>query len=420
MESFPKELALQLYNTLRRKQEIFKPRNHAQVKIFTCGPSIYKRPHIGNYRTFLYEDILIRYLEYLGYKINRIINFTDVEDKGINEAAKQNRPLKKLTEEAAAYFFKDVKLLKIKVPTKIPDSASGVKQAVKIIQALIKKGYAYWYQGDVYFDPLKKKDFGKLFHLDMSQWPKKKVRFKRDNYDDNRWNFGDFILWHGYKEGETISWPTSIGRGRPAWHIQDPAIISELLGSQVDINCGGIDNIYRHHDYTIAIMEVFSGKTYANYYLHGEHLYVDGKKMSKSHGNIIYPDDLINKKFKPEQVRFFLGMTKHYRKKLYFTLARFKERVRFFDSLKKLIETLINAKTFSLDPHPSIDVLIQQMSKEFEQHMNNDLQVAAAIRALYKILIKLTKKHQQRPLTRLQQRNIKNTLKKINKVLNIF
>ena len=410
---------MRLTNTMSLKQEVFKPHNQQEVKMFSCGPSIYRRPHIGNYRTFIYQDTLQKYLEYLGYKIKRLIVFTDIEDKGISEAFKQKRALKELTQEAAAHFFKDVKLLQIKLPATIPNSTSSVYPAVNIIETLIKKNYAYWHQGDVFFDPLKKKDFGKLFGLDMKRWPKKKMRFKRDNYDDNRWNLGDFILWHGYKKGESIYWDTKIGKGRPAWHIQDPAIILKKLGEQVDLNCGGIDNIYRHHDYTIAIMEAISGKPYAQYYLHGEHLYVNGKKMSKSQGNIIYPSDLIEKNYKPTHLRFFLGMTKHYRKKLYFTFDRFKKQASYLDMFNKLASELIKkTKVISQKANGRVDGLIKKVITEFERNMNDDLNVAGAIKSIYQLLLKLDQ--DRNSLTMSQRRELKQNLKKVNKVLNVL
>ena len=326
---------------MSRSKETFRPRDQHEVKIFTCGPSIYRRPHIGNYRTFLYEDIVVRYLTYRGYRVNRVINFTDVEDKTISEAKEKHQRMKELTDEVASHFYSETKLLKIKLPPKIPSSATSVQQAAKLIKELIRKGYAYWYEGNVFFDPLKKKDLGKSPHrLDMSTWPKRKGRFKHDTYNGNRWNRGDFILWHGHKEGDAASWDTEIGKGRPSWNIQYPAMISENLGDQVDINCGGIDNIYRHHDYNIAIMEAYTGKSYANYYLHGEHLIVDGKKMSKSHGNILYPDELIADGHRAEHLRFFLIATKHYRKKLNFTVEALNERAKRLDDLKATVKEL--------------------------------------------------------------------------------
>lgn len=306
---------LKLYNTMSRKKEVFKPLEEKKVKMFTCGPSIYQRPHIGNFRSFLYEDVLHRYLEYLGYDVERVLNFTDVEDKAIAEAKKRGTTLTEVTNRAADKFFEDAKFLRVKPPTHNPRSSTTIDQAVHLIKVLLEKGYAYWHEGDVFYDPLEFKGFGKLYGLDMSRWPKKKRRFRKDTYTGTRWNLGDFILWHGYKEGDEVYWGTEIGRGRPAWNIQDAAIATKYLGFEMDISCGGVDNLYRHHDYTIAVAEAVSGREYARYWLHGEHLLVDGKKMSKSRGNIVYPDSLLEQGYSPEHIRCYL-ICGHYRKKM--------------------------------------------------------------------------------------------------------
>lgn len=291
---------LELHNTLTKKKEVFKPLKDKKIKMFTCGPSIYQKPHIGNYRTFLYEDILHRYFEYLGYEVERVLNFTDVEDKAITEAERENIPLKKLTDGIARKFFKDARLFKMKDATYYPRSSTSIDQAVHLIEILIKKGYAYWHEEDVFYDPLKFEGFGRLFGISMQRWPKRRKRFRMDTYPGMRWNLGDFILWHGYRNGDKVYWDTSIGRGRPAWNIQDSAMATEHLGFEIDIVCGGIDNLYRHHDYMIAVTEAVSGKKFSRFWLHGEHLLVDGKKMSKSKGNVLYLDDLLEKRVQPE------------------------------------------------------------------------------------------------------------------------
>ena len=183
------------------------------------------------------------------------------------------------------------------MPERIPRSSTSVEQAVYLIRKLLEKGCAYRHKGDIFFDPLKFEGFGKLFRLDMSKWPKTRKRFKQDTYPGRRWNLGDFILWHGCRKGDKVCWDTEIGRGRPSWNIQDPAMISETMGYSLDIFCGGIDNLYRHHDYNIAVMESVSGKELSRYWLHGQHVLVGGKKMSKSLHNIVYPEDLLAQGF---------------------------------------------------------------------------------------------------------------------------
>jgi cysteinyl-tRNA synthetase len=272
---------LKLHNTMTRKKEIFKPREKGKVKIFTCGPSIYQRPHLGNYRTFLYEDILVRYLEYLGYDVMRVLNFTDIEDKAVEEAEKEGIDVKELTENVADTFYRETELLHIKSPTFNPRSSTSVDQAVFMIKALLKNKKAYWHEGDVFYDPLKFQGFGRLYGLDMSRWPKKKVHFKKDTYSGMRWNLGDFILWHGCREGEKVCFDKELGSGRPSWNVQDPAMATKYLGYKIDIHCGGIDNLYRHHDYNLAVVEGVSGKTFSHFWLHGEHLLLNGRRCQR-------------------------------------------------------------------------------------------------------------------------------------------
>ena len=338
---------LRLFNTLTRRQELFKPREDLKVKMYTCGPSTYQRAHIGNYRTFLYEDVLQRYLEYSGYKVKRLITLTDVEDKAIAQAKKENRTVAELTTQNEEEFFRDFELLKIKVPDYTVSASTVVDQAVNLIKTLVAKGLAYWHTHEgaenAYFDPLKFRGFGKLAHLDMSRWPRKKRRFHKDTYLGSPWNRGDFILWHGCKEGESVCWKTEVGAGRPAWNIQDAAMVTKHLGFSIDVACGGVDNLVRHHDYTIAVAEGASGEEFARYWLHGAHLFVDGKKMSKSRGNVYYPADLLAKGFRKDHVRFFL-IYGQYRKKLNFTWEKLAETSRKLDMLKHMVKDLESRK----------------------------------------------------------------------------
>ncbi len=381
---------LKLYNTMSRSKETFKPMLPGKVKIFTCGPSTYKRPHIGNYRSFLYEDILVRYLMYLGYEVDRVINFTDVEDKAIVEAEHEGRNVEDVTAEVHEHFFHETGLLSILLPDEIPRSSTSVNEAVDIVKKLVEKGVAYWYKGNVFFDPLKHKGFGRLFGLDMSNWPKHKVRFKRDTYNGNRWNKGDFILWHGQmnQTDRSAYWDTEIGPGRPAWNIQDPAMIVQRLGKQIDINCGGIDNIYRHHDYNIAVMETYSGLNFANYFLHGEHLIVDGVPMSKSRGNILYPDDLFDEGYEPNHLRFFLIYT-HYRKKLNFTRENFRKTSAKLDEFRKMTGELLGSASREGEKNGELQRLVSEIPDIFQQRMDDDLSVGAAFDDVFEQLKKI-------------------------------
>ena len=367
---------LRIYNTMTRRKEVFRPRTPGVVKFFTCGPSIYQRPHLGNYRTFLYEDILERYLGYRGYRVERVLPFTDVEDKAIAQAEKEGMSLTELTGRVAEVFFREACLLRLKPPTWNPRSSTTVESAVGIIERLVEEGIAYRHGPDIFFDPLKVPGFGRLFRLDMARWPEKKRRFRKDTYPGNQWNYGDFILWHGARKGETVVWETRIGRGRPSWNIQDPGMVIPFLGSSIDIHAGGIDNLYRHHDYNLAIVEALTGREYARYWMHGEHLLLDGRKMSKSRGNIVYLPDLVSQGCTPEEVRFFL-IYGHYRDRLDMTrenLEAARGSLRSFRSLAGEIREA--AGEFSgpvTGPFPA-----HPLEDRFRERMDDDLDVKGA------------------------------------------
>jgi len=388
-----------------------------QVKMYTCGPSTYQQAHIGNYRTFLFEDMLQRYMEYLGYSVKRLITLTDVEDKAIAEAKKEKLTIEELTRKNEAVFFQDFKLLKIKTPDYAIRASSAVDQAAKLIAQLLEKGDAYWYTykgaKNVYFDPLKFKGFGKLAHLDMSKWPKKKRRFHKDTYPGTPWNMGDFIIWDGCKQ-DAVCYAAPIGSGRPAWNIQDAAIVTKHLGFTIDVACGGIDNLVRHHDYTLAIAEAVSGKEFSPYWLHGGHLFIDGKKMSKSTGNVYYTSDILKKGFSGEQLRFFLTYGP-YRKKLNFTFEKLTETSRKLDSFKSMIKGLQKPKPDKPNTETETERVKGSIVSVFEKGMNNDLDVKTAFDGLYETISELHKMREA--LSVKDVKNIINDLRRIDSVL---
>lgn len=410
---------LRLCNSMTRRLEEFQPLDNKKVTVFTCGPSIYQLPHIGNYRTFLYEDILVRYLEYLGYRVERVLFITDVEDKAIAEAQKKHVPLQHLTEMNIKAFLKEFKELGSKEPTSIAKSSTSVKQAVQIIGTLLNKGYAYKYKSNIYYDVLKFKGFGRLYRLDMSRWPKEKRRFHKDTYPGNRWNLGDFILWHSCQKGDRICWDTSIGRGRPAWNIQDPAMALQTRGMQADIYCGGVDNMIRHHDYVIAITGAVTGKPFARFWLHGEHLFVDGRKMSKSLGNIIYPKDLIERGCEWQHIRFFL-INGYYRKRLNFTLAKFKKACDRLHKLKDMVNKLQKIKLARHSSNQRAKKLIAKLKEDFEASMDNDLHVKDAFDALFETIPKLCLMAEKGSMSAADCREAMAVLRCIDQVLQVI
>jgi cysteinyl-tRNA synthetase len=373
---------LRLFNTLGKKIETFHPVNKKVVTIFTCGPSVYQRAHIGNFRTFLFEDILARYLKYSGYTVERGMNLTDIEEKALKEAEKQKTTLRRLTEKNIKEFIREMKLLRMNTPDYLPKASESINEAVEIIERLLELKVAYWYKGNVYFDPLKFSDFGKLYGLDMSRWPEKKRRFHKDTYPGMQWNLGDFILWHGYREGDKYYRDTRIGKGRPAWNIQDPSMISKHFNETLSIYCGGLDNLFRHHDYTLAILESVRPYPMARFWLHCHHIYVNGQKMSKSKGNILYTDTLQRQGYDMTEIRFFL-IYGHYREGINYSEKQIQlivDKLRMFKKAIKKIEKQADKKI-------DCDTIItEKIKKTFTEKMDSDLDVKGAFDGLYGII----------------------------------
>jgi len=365
---------LRLFNTFGRKIEIFQPVREELVSVFTCGPSVYQRSHIGNFRTFLFEDILVRYLEYLGYQVKRGLNITDIEDKAMAEAAKHGVSVKQLTDRNIEDFFEEMKGLRMKIPDFMPRASESVARAVEIIEQLLELKIAYWHQGKVYFDPLKYPGFGELFGLDMKKWPQQKRRFHKDTYPGMQWNRGDFVLWHGYRGGGEAFWDTRIGRGRSAWNVQDPSMISRFFDETLSIYCGGIDNLFRHHDYTRAILESIRPYPMARFWLHCSHLHVDGKKMSKSIGNILYTDNLQKQGYAMSEIRFFL-IYGHYRKTMNYSEKRMHSTTEKLRRFKEQVKKIRNRAGSTTDTDTDI---ARKIKEAFRERMDDDLDVKGA------------------------------------------
>jgi cysteinyl-tRNA synthetase len=348
------------------------------------------------------------------------MTLTDVEDKAIEEAKKENVTLEELTSRNERQLFEDFELLRIRVPDYTVRASTAVGQAAELVKVLTERRISYWYPHDgqvnAYFEPSKFDGFGKLAHLDMSKWPKRKRRFHKDTYPGTPWNRGDFIIWHGCKTGD-VCWDNEIGRGRPAWNIQDVAIVTEHLGFHVDIAAGGVDNLVRHHDYTLAVAESVSGREFASFWLHGAHLFVDGGKMSKSKGNVLYPSDLAAKGYGGEHVRFFL-IYRHYRKRLNFTPEKFAAVSRRLDEFKKAVLNLQDAD--SAKPSGKAKRLAGAIIVGFEEHMNNDLDVKGAFDRLFRIVSRLDALRNENRLSALDAESALEALKHVDRVLRVI
>jgi cysteinyl-tRNA synthetase len=259
--------------------------------------------------------------------------------------------------------------------------------------------------------------FGKLAHLDMSKWPKKKRRFHLDTYPGMPWNKGDFVLWHGCKKNQKICWDTEIGRGRPAWNIQDAAMVTQHFGFTVDVVCGGIDNLVRHHDYTKAVIEAVSQKLFAKYWLHGGHLYVEGKKMSKSKGNVLYLEDLASKGYTKEQIRFFL-IYRNYRKKLNFTWQNLEQASKELDQFRSSVQNLCKIKSKSSVKEAK--TIAENLESVFQEFMDKDLDVPGAFNALKETVNQLQQFAQTSDLSENHAQEAVDAMRRIDSVLQVI
>ena len=279
-------------------------------------------------------------MEFSGYRVVRGMAVTDLEDKAIQEAAKQAIPLRLLTERNLGIFLREMNQLRMKSPEYMPWASECVPESVSIIETLLGKKRAYRHGRNIYFDPLTFPGFGRLYGLDMSAWPVRKRRFHKDTYPGMRWNKGDFILWHGRVPDEDSPWwESSLGQGWPSWNVQDPSMIVKYFPESLSVFCGGIDNLVRHHDYSRAILESVRPGPMARVWLHCRHLLVNGKKMSKSMGNILYTDDLIARGYSIDEIRFFLIGT-HYRRGVNYSDTHMQDAALRFRKMKKRIESL--------------------------------------------------------------------------------
>ncbi len=309
--------ALHFYNSLTRRQEPFHAINPGKVGMYTCGPTVYNFAHIGNFRAYVFEDILRRTLEFAGNKVTQVMNLTDVDDKTIRGAKAGGLALNAFTRPYIEAFFTDLAALNIEPAEVYPPATGHIPEMIALIEALFEKGLAYRSDdGSVYFSISKFPGYGKLAHIDPSQL-RSGVRIDQDEYDKEA--FADFALWKAWDENDgDVAWDSPWGRGRPGWHLECSAMAIKYLGESFDIHTGGIDNLFPHHENEIAQAEGATGKPFVKTWLHCAHLQVDGQKMSKSLGNFHTLRDLLGKGWKGREIRYVL-LGAHYRQPLNFT-----------------------------------------------------------------------------------------------------
>ncbi|MBU1092044.1 cysteine--tRNA ligase [Patescibacteria group bacterium] len=365
-------MAVTLYNYLTRKKEIFKPINNKQVGLYTCGPTVYDKVHIGNLRTYIFEDVLKRTLEYDGQKVRHVMNITDIDDKIIKRMQGENKTLEQVTKPYTELFHKDIEKLNIEKANHYPKATEHIQEMIKLIETLLDKDIAYKSEdGSVYFDISKFENYGS-FALIKKDELKHGTRIKNDEYDKK--NISDFVLWKSTTDSGP-SWDAPFGKGRPGWHIECSAMSAKYLGETIDIHAGAVDLIFPHHQNEIAQSESATGKQFASYWIEGEHLLVNNQKMSKSLGNFYTLDDIEQKNFEPLAFRY-LALNVHYRSKINFTWQGMESSQNGLGNLRQQIYLLGNDSGKINDKY----------KKEFSDKINEDLNTPQALAVLQKVL----------------------------------
>jgi cysteinyl-tRNA synthetase len=410
-------MPIRLFNTYSRQLEDFAPRDPASRKIdmYTCGPTVYSRAHIGNFRAYIFEDLLQRHLEARGYDVHRVMNITDVDDKTIRGARAAGIPLLEFTAQFKKAFFEDCETLRIKRANDFPAATDQkyIDKMIAMISTLISRGLAYQAEDkSVYFRINKFPNYGKLAHFDLTQL-QSTGRVKNDEYDKE--HISDFALWKAWDEEDgEVGWESPWGRGRPGWHIECSAMATALLGDQIDIHCGGVDNIFPHHEAEIAQTEGVTGKQFVRYWLHCEHLLVDGQKMSKSLGNFYTIPDVLAKGYTGREVRYAL-LRVRYKLPLNFTWEGMKEARESLARIDEWLQRLREIAGDKIDNH-KIDM---QLGHEFEDALDDNLNISAALGFLFETIRETNRAMDEGKLDAAAANGWLNWWKRINQVLDL-
>ena len=380
---------MKIYNTLSKKIEEFVPYEGKEVKMYTCGPTVYHYAHIGNLRTYIAEDILEKSLNYLGYHVNRVMNITDVghlssdadtgEDKMVKGAKREHKTVLEIAKYYTDCFKHDCERLNIKWPETVVPATTQIPEYIKVIQGLLDKGYAYIASGNVYFDTSKLDDYYKLTNHNAEEL----LSGVRDTVeeDDNKKNKADFVLWFTKSkfEDQELKWESPWGLGYPGWHIECSCISLKYLGEHLDIHCGGVDNIFPHHTNEIAQTESYIGHKWCNYWVHTEHLNDQSGKMSKSHGDFLTVDLLINKGYNPLAYRLFC-LQSHYKKQLVFTYESLDIANNTYNKI------LSKVRSLKKDDSPISKEEFDKYNEKFKQALSDNLNTSNALTVLFDVL----------------------------------
>ncbi len=408
---------IKFFNTLGRIQEEFKPVSEGEARMYTCGPTVYNYAHIGNFRAYVFEDLLRRTLKFFGYKVTQVMNLTDVDDKTIRDSRKNSMSLNDFTAIYKKAFFEDLKTLHIDPAEYYPAATDHIPEMIELVQTLIDKGYAYQAEDkSIYFSITKFPEYGKLARIDMEN-QRAGVRIKTDEYAKD--SVADFALWKAWDENDgDVWWDSPWGNGRPGWHIECSAMSMKYLGKTFDIHTGGIDNMFPHHEDEIAQSESANGCRYVNYWLHCDHLVVNGEKMSKSAGNFFTLRQLLEKGFTGNEMRWVL-LSAHYRKKLNFTFdaceqakMQLKRFADFFLRLKQ-VDGEGGVCTCTLD-------MLAKTEDDFAAALAEDLNVSEAFAVVFALQRDVNRLLDQGELTKAAAVAVLDVYRKFDTVLALF
>ena len=378
---------MKIYNTLTKKQEEFIPHKENVVNLYTCGPTVYSYAHIGNLRTYIFEDILEKSLKFLGYDVNRVMNITDIghlendsdtgEDKMQKAALKEHKKVSEIADFYTKKFVEDCESLNIKIPKIFEKASENIPFTIKMIEKIIENGYGYVSNNNVYFDV---KKFSSYYELPGNRNNQQVGVRETVDYDSNKKNQEDFALWFTDSKfkNQEMKWDSPWGYGYPGWHIECSGLAIKNLGEYLDIHCGGVDNIFPHHTNEIAQSEAYLGHKWCNYFMHGEHLNLKNAKMSKSLGNVITVDTLKEDNIDPLAYRLTC-LQSHYRSQLVLDLKEIKKNVNLLNRLRNKIKKLEDKEDVS-------ENVIKEYLDQFKDAINNDLNTSLMLKTMYDVL----------------------------------
>jgi cysteinyl-tRNA synthetase len=409
---------LKLFNTLSREKEIFVPLVPGEVRMYSCGPTVYFHPHIGNMRTFLWSDLLRRYLEWRGYRVTQIMNITDVDDRIIQNANAAGQDIYSHTSPFITTFHEALRDLRIRPADAYPRATQYIPQMVRVVERLNQHGHTYVADGSMYFRVASFPEYGKLSKIVVDE-SSGYSRIESDHYDKE--SVRDFVLWKARKEGEPW-WETKLGEGRPGWHLECSAMSMELLGETFDIHTGAVDLIFPHHENEIAQSEGATGKPFVRYWIHGEHLNIDQQKMSKSLGNIYTLAEIKEMGYDPLALRYALLSVPH-RTKLNFATQSLEDASNALDRIESFIlrldEVAASAPRDAAHADEGGDVLIGNFLSDFQEAMDDDLNTAGALGALFTFIRDANIAIDQGRISAGDAEGIRAALMKVDPVLDI-